>query len=362
MHDRIKFYYPKEHYDSKRRGRLFPFLKPFIKRGTYTDEERQLHYDISERDYKCVSTIAEADIVILTMDWNYYVENGKTNLADSLVKECEQASKPLFIIINGDYGYPIPDYANSLVLRLNGEKSKFSKNHLGVPAFIGDPLKIYYNTSNLFLRAYRQYPTIGFCGQAINSKIQYITDIGKAIIKKGFHEIGVYSKLPQKIQSTTYNRYRYMRRISDCKKLRTNFIFRDKHVGGINKKSGNPVLIKEFYDNIRDSDYTVCYRGAGNFSIRFFETLAMGRIPIFIDSDCFLPLEDKINWKEHCVWINEKEIDQINNKIIEFHNSLGEEAFKELQFTNRQLWEDKLRFGGFFKALFEFAKRTTEKH
>src|SRR5690606_18408840 len=103
------------------------------------------------------------------------------------------------------------------------------------------------------------------------------------------------------------------------------------------------------YNNLKDSDYVVCVRGAGNFSVRFYETLAMGRIPIFINTDCALPLEEKIDWKKHVVWVEYKERHKVVQKLMEFHSGLTEEDFIDLQLANRKLWEEKLRLGGFFK-------------
>ena len=56
-------------------------------------------------------------------------------------------------------------------------------------------------------------------------------------------------------------------------------------------------LRKEYYQNIDNTDYTLCIRGTGNFSVQFYQTLALGRIPIFINTDCILPFEKEINWK-----------------------------------------------------------------
>ena len=69
----------------------------------------------------------------------------------------------------------------------------------------------------------------------------------------------------------------------------------------------------EFYENMVSSDYIVCVRGGGNFSVRLYETLAMGRIPIFINTDCLLPLNKSIDWKKHVVWIEREDIDTYCN-------------------------------------------------
>ena len=89
-------------------------------------------------------------------------------------------------------------------------------------------------------------------------------------------------------------------------------------------------------------------RGTGNFSARLYETLAMGRIPIFINTDCILPFENVINWRNHVVWIEYDEVEQISDKIIEFHRSLSSMSFTKLQQDNRSLWEEYFKFSGFY--------------
>ena len=108
---------------------------------------------------------------------------------------------------------------------------------------------------------------------------------------------------------------------------------------------------KEFYKNIENTDYTLCIRGTGNFSARFYETLALGRIPIFINTDCMLPFNDVIDWKKHVIWIEQREISEIATKIRNFHNGLTQDSFISLQIKNRKLWEEYFSFPGFIKNL-----------
>ena len=80
--------------------------------------------------------------------------------------------------------------------------------------------------------------------------------------------------------------------------IEDNFIIRKRFWGG---KPGDSRLQSEFFENIRDSHFTVCCRGAGNFSMRFYQTLSCGRIPILIDTDMILPFENEIDWRERVV-------------------------------------------------------------
>jgi hypothetical protein len=45
-----------------------------------------------------------------------------------------------------------------------------------------------------------------------------------------------------------------------------------------------------FKNNMLANQYQLCARGNGNYAQRLFETLAYGRIPVFIDTDCKWPL------------------------------------------------------------------------
>jgi hypothetical protein len=67
---------------------------------------------------------------------------------------------------------------------------------------------------------------------------------------------------------------------------------------------------------MRDSEFVFCPRGTGNFSIRFYETLYYGRIPIIIDTDIVLPFSDLINWDEIIVIGDSKE--DLPSKIVNF--------------------------------------------
>lgn len=100
----------------------------------------------------------------------------------------------------------------------------------------------------------------------------------------------------------------------------------------------------------------ICIRGGGNFSVRFYEALAMGRIPILIDTDSSLPLSDVIQWKDHVVWVPYKDRNRVDTILIDFHNRLKKEEFEDLQLRNRKLWEDYLRYGSFFKKMIEREK------
>ena len=48
----------------------------------------------------------------------------------------------------------------------------------------------------------------------------------------------------------------------------------------------------------KNSFITLCPRGTGINSKRFYETMSYGRVPILISENCRLPLDDMINYEE----------------------------------------------------------------
>ena len=72
----------------------------------------------------------------------------------------------------------------------------------------------------------------------------------------------------------------------------------------------------ELIDNYKTSEFCFCPRGSGNFSIRFYETLYYGRIPVLIDTDILLPFANQIEWEKYIVISNN--IEELPEKIYDF--------------------------------------------
>lgn len=83
-------------------------------------------------------------------------------------------------------------------------------------------------------------------------------------------------------------------------------------------------------------------RGAGNSSIRLFETLAAGRVPVIVDTDLTLPCADVIDWQGLGVWIPIGEIDRIDEVVAQSHAEDGVEGFERRQRAARTAFVDVL--------------------
>jgi hypothetical protein len=129
--------------------------------------------------------------------------------------------------------------------------------------------------------------------------------------------------------------------------VRRNFLGGAINAGNVDARAMQKVR-REYVENMVESDYILCARGAGNFSYRLYETLSCGRIPVFIDTDCVLPYEFAIDWRDYVVWVDERDVDNVAERVVEFHERLSEQEFRELQQECRRLWETHIAPQGFF--------------
>lgn len=96
-------------------------------------------------------------------------------------------------------------------------------------------------------------------------------------------------------------------------------------------KGGGMNQLLKYYES---SEFCFCPRGTGNFSIRFYETLYYGRIPVLIDTDILLPFSNVIEWDKYI--IIGKTIDEIIEKIMYFWNNVD---IIKAQIESRKLYD-----------------------
>ena len=111
----------------------------------------------------------------------------------------------------------------------------------------------------------------------------------------------------------------------------------------------------EYLQSILDSQFVLCPRGGGLNSARFFEALALGRIPILIGDETKLPLQDQIDYDRFVVRVPEASIDNLTDLIATFkrRNNLSE-ASRSAYFS---YW-NQLQYSHFFRNAFKDEMQT----
>jgi hypothetical protein len=106
-------------------------------------------------------------------------------------------------------------------------------------------------------------------------------------------------------------------------------------------------LRTEYIRHLFGSDYVLCVRGAGNYSIRLFETMAAGRVPVIVDTDLVLPCADEIDWRRLAVWVPLEQLDRLDRIIANEHAEAGPRGFHDRQHEIRKAWAEHLSPAGF---------------
>tara|TARA_Y100000588_G_C14248582_1_gene922494 strand:+ start:1235 stop:2257 length:1023 start_codon:yes stop_codon:yes gene_type:complete len=323
--------------ESVPRSYLSDWAKPLF--PTY----RHSLYGLDPKDLEYCKQKSDADGFLLPFTWNYYMDRGCVNDALTLIEEYRKWSKPIYTWIGGDHFYRIPE-GDFILFCHNGYQSIRRNNEYAYPVIIRDPLK-YLNLSKIRILPKDEKPKIGFCGLANKNWIDGNWRACKNTIFKLVNSIRKpYLDLSHPISGASLRRTT-LKILSNSNDVKTNFLIRYKSGGQTVNTEKNKL---QFWENMLVSPYILCIRGTGNYSARFYEALALGRIPVFVNTDCILPLDDKINWKQHCVIINEKDLDSLGEIITNFHNNLSSDGYCELQRANRELWVKNLTFHGFY--------------
>lgn len=109
-------------------------------------------------------------------------------------------------------------------------------------------------------------------------------------------------------------RARSIARIAEDPRMEANFIGRRGFWAG---KPGDPSLSADFFKNMEESHFVLCDRGAGNWSMRLFQTLSCGRIPALVDTDMVWPQTGTVPWSE--VAVLGRDSDDLVDRIAAFY-------------------------------------------
>jgi hypothetical protein len=317
----------------------------------YTEEGKQ---------YLALAELADCDYIAFPYNYQGVFSNAfiKERLG-AYVEFERQSGKPVLIFYPADPEVnrlldQIP-FTNPIIFASSIFRSTQPGNVHSMPTFIKDPLSDY--GSQLTVRTKGPKAVVGFCGFATPLGIPWSKYRLQEEARLLLYRLGLLKVLG--IDGFHAPRVLALKKLLDSDLVQQNFILRSHSAfhsdkGILAKQADKNYLEKfkrEYFDNIVGSDYVVCGRGNGNFSYRLYETLALGRIPIFIDTDAALPFSDRIDWQKYCVWIDESQLPAIGRIVSDFHNQLNNQQFEQLQRDCRRLWEDYLRTEGYFREV-----------
>jgi hypothetical protein len=328
-----------------------PLLYPLLEENI-SEEEKILKYGKWIEQIQIVNDVSLSNIVVPAFYINYYYSKKQVQILKNINQTAIGNSKITVCWTNGDWGVT-PPLENFHLYRYGGYHSRNKGNEFCFPFFIGfDPVERFYQKILPIYKAKPKKAIIGFCGRASGNLMDSVIDIAKNIRRQIMHSLGLWFEDIDMFHSSSLRRYKMLQRITLNSNVTTNFICYRGFVGGLNSFK-NAIKVNEiFYENMRTSHYVFCYRGWGNFSLRLYETLSVGRIPILVKSDNNLPFEEEINWNIFPV-VKENEHNSIAEIVESFHNNLTESGFKDLQCTARNLWTQYFTYDSYMQKMVE---------
>jgi hypothetical protein len=295
-----------------------------------------------------MTQLHDTDAAILPANWEHILRNKKAKeLALDFIEVAREAGKPVVIFFWSD-SYEMVPIENAIVFRTSFYRSTRRSNEFAMPAWSEDFTEKYF-VSQLPLRPKREKPTVGFCGYA--APREPLKKATRRVLRWGANILGI--GVPRRNLGPVL-RSKVMHMLAKSPLVETNFVVRERFLGGALLPHGRKDfdtlqrIRREYVQNMVDSDYVICLRGGGNFSYRLYETLSCGRIPLFIDTDCVLPYDWLIDWKQHSLWVDAKDVSNVAKRVAAFHEALSPKDFRDLQVSCRKLWEDWLSPQGFF--------------
>lgn len=220
-------------------------------------------------------------------------------LIQQVLHSYQNSKKRVLVFLLSDYNEPLDVPPNVLLFRAGMYRSKRKPNEYLIPyVWVKQELKGEEDSPPLPRQTHR--PIVGFCGSIASHpcRIQHINQIKRA---------------PD---------------------LKPHFILRTDHWAG---KPHDAQVVHEFVKNIRDSHFTLCSRGAGNWSARFYQVLSLGRIPVVVQTDMMLPWEEHIPWQDIIVFCSNDQ--EIAPRIRQIWNTRD---IMEMQRQCRRIYEEFL--------------------
>ena len=291
---KLRVYADSSHYSEPHRKELTDILKALW--NTSSQDERRAKYGRRPDQFESVTSPDAADLHLLPMKWQHYVEQGRVDQAIRAVDVARRARRPIVVFSLGDFeaNFPVPGRDIHL-FQASAYRSRHATSNHGMPPFVDDPL----NGRPVELREKRSRPMIGFCGQAGASLPRHAARLVRNRLKRALWRLGKEQWEPPPLEHTWF-RQRVLEAFANSPAVETRYVLRTKYRAGVHSDDRNDPAQqarREFLENVLGTDYTVSVRGGGNFSIRFYEALAMGRMPAFIDTDCILPFHNVVDWR-----------------------------------------------------------------
>jgi hypothetical protein len=288
----------------------------------YFEEARHIFFEVSPE---------AADVFLFPHE--YAREDDVDEKLRNALEMGKNFGKKLLLFYNADDDRPIQG-DGLIIFRTSFYASTAAANEFSIPGWSADFADAYFSGKPPLI-AYSLTPSVSYCGYVDYVQLSW---------KQRLRNFSVRNKPLAEVL-----RGRAVRALKSKRDVQCSFMIRNGFwaAGEHDKQKARD----EYAANMAGAGYALVCRGGGNFSYRLYEAMSLGRIPVFIDTDCVLPFTDDIHWDEFMVRIPVQQVDQIGAKLLAFHRKLSADDFMKLQHSIRSVYTDYISPRGFFYNL-----------
>lgn len=332
---------------------LFPFWGNPLREFNLFAKELFDSFSFDTDYYGITDDITKADAVFLP-----YRQAWAVRRFPGLLEECALAAKaanlPLFVDGLGDGEHPL-GIDNAYVMRYGGYRFLTQEqSELGLPSHIRwEPNRIEVPTQadDLWLRCVggdfsprkkqEGKPIVGFAGQV---QTTFKNMLHRRLDELPIYLRGIFDDHYMAMSEGIFWRRHALSILKNSRLVEGNLTGRNFFSGGGKQVEGKMKgLQKEFVDIILNSDYAIDIRGYANASVRLFEILSLGRIPVILDTERILPFKDEVDWGAFSLIVDFRDIRKLPQIIADFHASLSSEKFEGMQRAARNAFVNHFR-------------------
>ena len=292
-----------------------------------------------------VTDLADAEVAALPRRWS----DRDPDEATAQVRRAEAAGLRTLVFAGGDIEPLLPSASMILLHAGPTRGAQPVASSLAVPFLCSDRARFLTDPGPT------DRPTVAFCGQGVHRPGAGPYQAARRAVATVQNRVTPAVVTPP-LRGHVRLRARAIRSLQRDERVDDRFVIRNRYRAGAPVGPERDRTQAEFDDNLRAATYALCIRGAGNFSARFYEALSFGRVPLFVDTRCVLPLEGDIDWRRHCVWVDQADIATIGDAVVQDHRQQNREPVRTPA-DQRRLWEDHLTEDGFYGHLVDVVRR-----
>ena len=315
-------------------------------------------------DFLALTSLEKCDFAVFPVEYQLCTQPDREKVLRDFAELARRAGKGLIVFIGGDLDRypPVGDFVFHTALY----RSALRPNTFCMPPILEDLAERYLG-GQVPLRAWVPTPSVGFCGAVPPLGLP----VGKTFLKEHLRLLAYRAGRLRGLAVGYAPRALAVRALQKARRLRADLVVRAH--GTVQFRWGHLVAAderenllaahqaddyrREYVRSLVGSDYVLCARGFGNYSLRLYECLCVGRLPVIVDTDMVFPFEDQIDWRSVGVWVEEKDIPRLEEKVLEFHARQTAASFLALQRRAREIWSEFIAPESFYARAFRSLPR-----